>query len=215
MWHYIYSFLFPERCVGCNTYGIALCEHCKSHITFAPTIAESTTIALFDYDNELTRKILWQCKYHRKTAAFESLVKAAAPHLVAAIAERLGVATTAPLVFVPIPQHWKRTRYRGYNQSLLTARLLHRAIAQTTVQNVLIKIKETTPQALLKNKKDRLKNVADSMHYKRRVSPDALYIVVDDITTTGATLSEATRALRKAGATQIIGAAIAHGFRTK
>lgn len=213
MWQTLLAVCFPPSCIGCKKPGIALCSICKNSISFALPPENQSIGAVFDYGNPLVQKILWQCKYHHNTAAYEALVHAAIPHIQEMLAEKVMSEKQHSLFLVPIPQYRTRTLSRGYNQSLLTATLLKKQLDGSEIKPVLQKIKETIPQAKLKNKTDREKNVVGSMHYKTRVSPTGMYIVVDDVTTTGATLLEAMRALRDAGAVHIFGIALAHGYK--
>ncbi|MCX6747951.1 MAG: phosphoribosyltransferase family protein [Candidatus Nomurabacteria bacterium] len=78
-------------------------------------------------------------------------------------------------------------------------------------KNILIKDKETIHQAHIKERKDRLKNLAGSFQV---LNPEIIQnkniILIDDVTTTGATLKEAKITLKKAGAKKIVAFTIAH-----
>ena len=81
--------------------------------------------------------------------------------------------------------------------------------------NVLIKIKETEHQARIKNRNIRLKNLVGSFAIKNTEKNSNLIkgrniILIDDITTTGATLAEAKKILKQAGARKIIAFTVAH-----
>ena len=65
-------------------------------------------------------------------------------------------------------------------------------------------------QSRLKNKEERLKNVEKAMQAKDTVSIHRTWIIIDDVTTTGATLTEAKRALREQGIKKIRTIALAH-----
>jgi predicted amidophosphoribosyltransferase len=73
------------------------------------------------------------------------------------------------------------------------------------------RIKEVSPQVKTKNRKERFVNMENSFAVKQVVEiKNALVIVVDDIVTTGATLSAAATALYNAGAGKVVGLTIAH-----
>ncbi|MDD5721133.1 MAG: phosphoribosyltransferase family protein [Candidatus Pacebacteria bacterium] len=81
--------------------------------------------------------------------------------------------------------------------------------------NILIKIKETEHQARIKDRRIRLKNLIGSFAIKSAEKNTSLIknrniILIDDITTTGATLSEARKVLKQAGARKIIAFTVAH-----
>ncbi len=81
--------------------------------------------------------------------------------------------------------------------------------------NILIKIKETEHQARIKDRRVRLKNLIGSFAIKsdkqnKNIIKGRNIILIDDITTTGATLSEARKILKQAGARKVIAFTVAH-----
>lgn len=75
---------------------------------------------------------------------------------------------------------------------------------------ILKKVRYTPAQVVTKNKRERLKNVAYSMQATEPLQKDTLYIIVDDVYTTGATIIEAKRALKENGANEICAVTLAH-----
>lgn len=112
-------------------------------------------------------------------------------------------------VIVPIPLHWTRQRDRGFNQSEMLANELGESLGIPVFPKALTRIRKTLDQtglsaeARLENMKGafRVKN-ADQIVKKRA-------LLVDDVTTTGATLNEAARVLRDAGCRNVYAAVIA------
>lgn len=101
---------------------------------------------------------------------------------------------------VPVPLHPKRQRERGYNQSLLIAKIL------SDQMNIPINLscyrqKETTVQSLTKLK-HRKKNVKDAFATDTNFQGQTIAIV-DDVITSGATVNELAKLLRKNGAKRI------------
>jgi len=101
---------------------------------------------------------------------------------------------------VPIPLHPTRKRERGYNQSFLLASQLSRIFNINLNINLLIKIKNTKNQSLL-SKKERWTNITGAFKIKNpnEVNNKSI-LLIDDLLTTGATSSEAAKALKSAGA---------------
>jgi len=119
------------------------------------------------------------------------------------------VQTTA---VVPVPIHWKKRWERGFNQSNLYAEQLAKNLGFYLLPNLLIKTKSTGPQALLSRVK-RLQNIHDSV-VSTVTDPQRLpscIILVDDVATTGSTLYESARALKKAGVKKVVAIVLAHG----
>ena len=120
---------------------------------------------------------------------------------------------TCPIL-IPIPLSKKRYRERGYNQAELICReIIHLTPALTLEKNILIKTKETEHQARIKDRNARLKNIISSFAVKNEninKIKNRNIILIDDITTTGATLLEAKKVLKKAGAGKVIAFTVAH-----
>ncbi|MBI2483115.1 ComF family protein [Candidatus Uhrbacteria bacterium] len=115
------------------------------------------------------------------------------------------------LILIPIPLHWSRELERGFNQSAPIAAALADAGWGTVHDEVLVRVRRSAPQAML-TRAARLENMTDVFTVQR---PDAVrgraVLLVDDVCTTGATMSSAARTLRRAGAGTISGFAIARG----
>jgi competence protein ComFC len=208
----ILGVFYPKRCNGCNRQGTALCETCLLSIPLAPILEKDTDFAVFDYGHPIIRQSLWQFKYHHDATAMRILTTLSVPYIETFIAEVLQSTTSQSIVLVPIPQHRKKAQQRGYNQSLLIAKWLARHIERSIVQELLIKTVPTLPQARIKSKSARKNNSINTMKAKVSVDPKVLYILIDDVTTTGATLNEARRALRQNGGKKILSVSIAHGY---
>ncbi len=121
-------------------------------------------------------------------------------------AERQGMLSGLPEVtwIVPVPLHKRKLRERGFNQ----ARLLAEALGRETgfpVRELLLKKKRTKDQKSL-SREQRRKNVKDAYCLNERESesgiPEAV-LLVDDVMTTGSTLTACARAL-KAGGVRIV-----------
>jgi ComF family protein len=107
-------------------------------------------------------------------------------------------------LIVPVPLHRRRLRERGFNQSLLLARVLASDLGNQLDYLSLIRKRYTRAQTGLK-REARRKNVKDafSIIYPETVK-DKKILLVDDVFTTGYTLNECARILKKSGATTVI-----------
>lgn len=111
----------------------------------------------------------------------------------------------APALFLPIPLSAERLRERGYNQAWELARRLARALNCRADPNLLLRVKDT-PHQLALAPDQRAGNVrsAFAVEPRRRAElSGATVTLVDDVMTTGATASEAARALLQAGAARV------------
>jgi ComF family protein len=203
--------VFPRSCYGCKKRGTALCEACADRIALAPLTNDDGIVGIFDYKNPIARRAIWELKFKRRSELARALATYGALHLAEIIAEKLQ--GSAPnLILVPIPQHYARSRARGFNQSALIAQIFAEHLPQVQAIVMLKKTHATDSQASKRSKRERLRNLVDSMEASPCNRND-LYVVIDDVTTTGATFAEARRALRKSGARNILCIALAHGAR--
>lgn len=112
------------------------------------------------------------------------------------------------LTFVPL--HWHRQAQRGYNQSEILAKKISEKL-NIEVENLLIKTHATKRQVELQGNRRR-KNLSGVFVAKPGIDiKKKKIIIVDDITTTGSTLNECARVLKKSGAREVWGLVIARG----
>ena len=110
---------------------------------------------------------------------------------------------TAGADLVPVPLHPRRRRERGFNQAELLAAALARGSGLALAPGVLVRRRETSPQAGLSSAARR-RNVAGAFAVRQR--PKVMgrtLVLVDDVTTTGATAAACALILRQAGAAEV------------
>jgi len=149
------------------------------------------------YHDPRATALVWEIKYYanRRAAALAGAVLA--EKLLAAAADELG----RPLL-VPVPMHAARRRERGHNQTelLCKAALKRLGTAVEYAPRALERIVNTKHQQGLP-RHIRLKNIKGAMRVTQpETVKERVCIVIDDVSTTGATLEEAKRALRQARA---------------
>ena len=111
---------------------------------------------------------------------------------------------------IPVPLHPARERERGFNQAEVLARLLGRQ-AHLPVRSLLQRIRYTTTQTQF-DRAERMQNLAGAFRLRRGgVVRDLRVLLVDDVLTTGSTLSECAEVLKKAGAVSVHAATAARG----
>jgi len=103
---------------------------------------------------------------------------------------------------VPVPLHPTRERERGFNQASLLSGLLS---AQTSIrsQRVLERVRYTTTQTAL-DRSERMENLHNAFRLRKNADVRGLRVLlIDDVLTTGSTLSECARVLKRAGAISV------------
>ena len=108
-------------------------------------------------------------------------------------------------IIVPVPLHATRLRERGFNQASLLAALLS---AQTSISSkpLLERIRYTTTQTAL-DRSERMENLHNAFRLRKNADVRGLRVLlIDDVLTTGSTLSECARVLKRAGALSVYAA---------
>lgn len=208
----ILGFIFPVRCVGCRAEGAALCRQCLAKIPRADTPTEDWIISVFSYRDPSIKKLLWQFKFEGRWSVIEDIGDALFDHLSEELAEAAIFENVRAPILVPIPITRKKLRERGYNQAAVIARELARKSDNAfTVATLLRKTRTTKAQHDIKGRAKRLHNLVGAYEAVRpALVAGRDIVIVDDITTTHATLIEARRALRAAGAKSVRAFTIAH-----
>ncbi|QIG38281.1 ComF family protein [Microbacterium sp. 4R-513] len=188
------TLVLPVDCAGCDAPDTPLCEDCRAAL--APRARRRTVEGIpvwsgLEFEGTAAR-VIRSLKQDGRTG----LAAALAPALAAAVRAASG---GVPVVVVPIPTSRAAYRRRGYRVPDLVARR-----AGLRVERLLASGRRTADQRGL-GRGERRRNVAGSFVARRSVS-GLRVVVVDDVVTTGATLAEAVRTLRAAGA-EVVGAA--------
>lgn len=181
----------------------------------APSPEDPAILSLYAYRDPRVRRLVKLLKYKntRHAAALFG------PGLAAMLTELLGQESrfiSDTVLLVPVPLARKRLRTRGYNQSELLAKALLGNLPRGPVSGVfdaklLEKRLDTKAQADISHKNARLKNLGDCFRVREgRVSCGETIVLIDDVTTTGATLAACKTALENAGFGRIYALTVAH-----
>lgn len=225
---YFLDLIFPARCLHCQTHLSApekeswLCHTCENHIVIYTTIFCSVCgarlpenkkvchknssyllAAATKYDGPI-RSIIRQFKYR----GWPSLSKKIRRYLEKYL--RNSALTAKNYLVIPIPLHSERLKERGFNQAELLSEEIADLMGLKMDKNILARAKKTSAQAELKDYEKRKNNLAGAFKVE---NPEKIcrknVILVDDVFTSGATMNEAVRTLRSAGAKKIIAFVIA------
>ena len=115
-------------------------------------------------------------------------------------------------LIIPVPLSKNRLKERGYNQAELIAEYFSEKIKIQICAGALMKTKDTPAQVSVKNRKERLKNLDGAFAVKNPELVEGKNIIlIDDVSTTGATLREAKKTLKLAGAKKVLALVVARG----
>lgn len=205
--------LFPEHCIGCHKPGVLLCESCAKDIP--PLVNDTGWISsCFSYQDPRVHALLHALKYKHKKQVASIFAPFLYDQFLELRKEITIFAGNRDIVLIPIPMSGRKKKKRGYNQAeLLTRALASHCAGQKIIINIrtLVKNKETIPQAHIKERSLRIKNAHHMFAVKHPSDiAEKIVIIIDDITTTGATLDEAKRVLVEAGASSVYAITVAH-----
>jgi len=112
-------------------------------------------------------------------------------------------------VLVPVPLHPNRLNQRGYNQSLLLARELGKLNGMPVISSSLVRRLNTPPQARTANSTERHLNMRGAFTLADGKLKDKRVLLIDDVSTSGATLDACASALKGGGASSVWGLTVA------
>jgi len=203
--------LFPPHCVACGRPGEWFCAACISSIpgrgrlSLVPRIRNRTdalagalTLAPHTYP---LREAVHALKYGG--------VRVLADPLSALLVDGWRAQPRTVDVVVPVPLHRAQLRRRGYNQAELLARGFCAGMGLDVCPSVLHRWRATRSQVGL-SPEERLDNVSGAFICSEEVLLGASVLLIDDVLTTGATMSACAQALRDAGAEVVWGMALTH-----
>lgn len=206
-WEGLASVCSPDYCRRCgrdvSPYAIYdnACQYCRSEDNFFDGIARAGVYA------ESLRKSILAFKNGRTEL---DLVLCGLIH---SALEASSVSGEIDL-FVPVPLHWLKRLFRGYNQSLLLTKGLKHPSAKISTD--LVRVRYTKAQPSMPTPAARAKNVAGAFAVRyRHPFAGCRVCLVDDIKTTGATLNECARTLKQAGASKVFALVLAVAGQNK
>ena len=204
----------PSTCLGCQMKGEILCSDCLIKIDRSEKETDKNIIAAFSYHDPLIKKVIWNLKYYHRSYLGQKLGETLYNELLEDISDIQIYTAGHPIWVIPVPISKSKTKIRGYNQAKkIAVGFCSKGDKQifNLKNNIIIKKVETIPQARITNRSRRLKNIQGAFKIKNSNEiKGKTIIVIDDVTTTGGTISEIINILKKAGAKKVIGFAVAH-----
>jgi len=216
LWGYTLEILFPPLCLKCRAYITGdverenlLCKQCFDTIRVYKTVAYSpglTLAAAGTYEDEALRALIHAYKYDRAIAAEATIEKIIHKYL---DGFDLARALQGNAVIVPIPLHRNRLRQRGFNQADFIADILSERLGAPVFKEAIKRIKDTPHQTTTRSKEERARSLSHSFELNEDSIKGKSVILVDDVYTSGATMNEAAKTLKKGGAKTILGFVVA------
>jgi ComF family protein len=179
---------------------------------------DSHIFSIFSFADKKVQRLIWLLKYKNGQRVADVLGVHMAVCLELCLLKNEQQKLPMHGILVPIPLSKERYRERGYNQAELLAKSMVHATSRSSHNlslrvetQLLVKTHNTFAQAKVRQRSLRQKNISDCFLVNAgRVSLTSTIILVDDVTTTGTTLSEARKALKRAGFQYIYAQTAAH-----
>ena len=228
--------LFPAWCVGCGKGGALICPSCRSSLpVLAPPLCPLcgrpqasgvlrpsciNWLALSGAEGSQTSGQA-EIDGIRSPFRFEGTIRQAIHQFkyknIRALAEPLAHLLNDYLlkypipgeILVPVPLHPKRLRERGYNQSSLLAGELSKLTGVPVEEDCLVRRLPTPPQAKTATVEERRINVSEAFNCVNDSLRNRRVILIDDVSTSGATLNSCASALKAGGAASVWGLTMA------
>ena len=199
----------PDRCLRCGAavgLGSGAVDDCTSCRTYPPAFVKASC-AVAHYAAGPLRDLILALKFNGKlhvAAVFGAL-----------LAQRIGGTglVTPDTLVVPTPLTRAASLQRGFNQAEEVAAWVARALKLRLEPRLLTKVRGTPPQATLSDERRRmnLKGAFACAPRHARRCKNARVLLIDDVITTGSTVSECARTLVQAGVVEVRAAAVARG----
>lgn len=196
--------LYPPRCAFCRrilSNGERICEHCSTSLPYQPKKKRciklphiDACIAPFYYEG-LVRKAILRYKFNQVRGNADVFAFFMADCFRQEFFGKIDLVT-----WVPISR--KRFKKRGFNQSELMAQSLCKLLGRTPVET-LIKVRDNAPQSRQKSHAARRANVIGAYRAVDIDLSGKSVLLIDDVVTTGSTVSECAHVLRVAGAEKV------------
>lgn len=200
------NLIYPTVCGICGKVNSnSLCKKCEIrlnkelNIYIEKQVSDkyfNELISVFKYEGQI-RKLILDYKFNEKSYLYSTFVNFLLND------KKLFENIKSYDTIVPVPISRKRYRERGYNQSLLIAKEIAKQTNLLLIEDCLLKTKNIIEQSKL-NKEDRENNIKGVYELKnKQIIDNKKVLLIDDIYTTGSTVNECSKILRKGNVAKI------------
>ncbi|KKU02666.1 MAG: Phosphoribosyltransferase [Candidatus Amesbacteria bacterium GW2011_GWB1_47_26] len=216
--------LWPKKCVNCGKFGAYVCEDCKVGLweeeQICPVCTRNSRYGLpHKYCHKSYGLDGLTCLWSYEGIAKKIIKKAKYKYFYDLLGELINLPEGGEYfylqkflqekpVVVPVPLHEKRYRERGFNQAEVIAKSFAARHKLSCNSHLLFRVRDTGHQAG-RERDERLKAVQGAFVITPHNSLPTTVLLIDDVWTTGATMCECCRVLKKAGIEKVWGLALA------
>lgn len=219
--------IFPKKCVGCGQFGRYVCAQCQVGLweedQICPVCARNSRygqkhkychqpwsldgLSCFWAYEAIAKKLITRAKYNYFFDYLHELIVESSELIERPEFKELAWFIGQNPTVTAVPLHPKRLRERGFNQAEIIAKFLAK-IYELRFMNLLVRTKNTEHQ-VGKPRSERLQNLDGAFTVRSHYSLPTTVLLIDDVWTTGATMSECAKTLKQAGVKQVWGLVLA------
>lgn len=234
---FLKDLFFPKKCVNCNKYGSYLCPECLNlvsicssricpqcskpapfgmvHFSCKTKTSLDGLTTIFNYKGVVKKTIL-KFKYRLVSDLAKTIIEL----FLSCCGEDKAFSkfvNQKNVVLIPVPLHWQRKNWRGFNQAELLGKMIASQLGISFIPNLLLRIKNTKTQTMLK-REERLRNIKNAFAINKKLPINILIskypniLIFDDVWTTGSTMKESAKVLKKQGFPKVWGLTLARGI---
>ena len=219
--NHILDLFYPKICAGCASEGVLICRECEKAIVIRTPqcficdrrspdarvcrsckkhTAYTRMYGPLSFKNDIVREMVHRLKY-RSVKEYGVILG----QFLAKATSYYALLPKKDAVIISVPLHPKRMRTRGFNQAEIIAK------TYSELSNIpladsesIIRRKNTPPQTTVADRSKRMENMRDVFFVKNATDFfGKTVILIDDVATTGSTINEAARALKRGGAREV------------
>lgn len=186
----ILDLLFPKTCYGCHRLGYYFCPECTEkfttgHLNHLTHLNIEAHLSVFN--DPVIKKSIYDLKYNFVSHLAPDLAKTTANFVKLNFPLILKYWRQNNFTFIPVPLHYSRLNWRGFNQSELVGEHLATFLKLSINSSLVERSVNTLPQAKTTSKSQRLTNLSSSFTLVNSFNLPKNIIIFDDVFTTGAT----------------------------
>ena len=202
------NFFFPENCIVCSKNGDTICESCFLKIP-RQVFCNGNTLSVYSFKNDIVNRLLWSLKYHNTGSCAKYFGRVMREELSNFLSRNN--LQQKNIFLIPIPLNHGDKRLHNHAKLLANSMTGDFLILDILVKN------SKQKQAHTHSREERFENIKNvfsiSLPKNFQHNPNNLYTIIDDVTTTGATISEARKTLSnvlKINEKEILALTVAH-----
>lgn len=198
---FLLDLLFPKTCFGCGQVGQYFCPKCLSKITYhqpkySSNFPKEGSLSLFRYHGPI-RQAIQSLKFEFVTDLADELSSIFSQKIISQYPHLLKYWQENNFIITPIPLHYRRFLWRGFNQSEIVGQLIAQKLNLNFSNQIIFRHRHTFTQSHFKNHLQRQKNLKNA--FTPILPLPQNIILFDDVATSFSTLNSACDSIKSFG----------------